>query len=119
MTTSNSTPLVILFDDERNFQPGFRDDAVVLRTVKEAVAYFDGLKETGQRISELWLDFVLNPGSTYEALYNFPGELLDRALYQSSATGGKRLIEQMLQDAGFQGELELPAQAFPNEQLFL
>lgn len=113
------TDLVILFDDERSFVPGFRDEAIVLRTVKEAIYFFEELKTSGQRITELWFDFVLRPGSTYEALYDFPGELLDRAIYHSSSGGGKRIIDKMLEEAGWTGELEHVDTAFYNQKIFV
>lgn len=107
--------LIVLFDDERSFVPGFRDDAVVIRYLDDAIEYFAGLKASGQRIDELWFDFVLSPGCTYEALYDFPGELLDRAIYHSSSWGGHGIIAEMLKDAGYQGELERVTSAFPGQ----
>lgn len=119
--TVNSAPsgLVILFDDERSFVPGFRDDAVVIRTKYEAESYFTELKEKGERIAELWLDFVLSPGSVDEVLDFFPGELVDRVIYHSSAYGGYSLIAGILKDVGFTGELEWPTDNFSGQQLFV
>lgn len=117
-TAPQTTGLIILFDDERSFQPGFRDGALTLRTVKQARNFFEGLKGGEQRISELWLDFVLNPGNSYEALYSFPGELLDRAIYHSRASGGHSLLATFLQESGFEGTLELPELAFPGADIF-
>lgn len=110
--------LVILFDDERSFVPGFRDNAVVVRTKFEAERYFTELKEKGDRISELWLDFVLSPGSVDEVLDFFPGDLVDRVIYHSSAYGGYSLIESILRDVGYQGELEWPTDNFCGQQIF-
>ena len=113
------TGLVILFDDERSFVPGFRDDAVVIRTKFEAETYFTELMEKGEPIAELWLDFVLSPGSVDEVLGFFPGELAERVIYHSSAYGGYGLIESILRNGGFQGELEWPTDIFSGQQIFL
>lgn len=106
--------LIVLFDDERSFVPGFRDDAVVIRRWDEALEYFAGLKATGQRISELWLDFVLRPGSTSDGLVGFPGELLDRAIFHSSAWDAHGLLEHNLRRSGYSGKLEKLWDAYPN-----
>ena len=111
--------LVVFFDDERSFKPGFRDDAVVIRSLAQAEPYFAEIRESGQRIAELWLDFVLNPGSVDQALYDFPGELVDRVIYHSSSGGGQRLVAVLLREAGFTGEVEPLWQAFPNQSLFV
>ncbi len=122
MDTSAQKPLVVLFDDERSFAPGFRDDAVVIRSLAEAEVYFAELIESGQRVSELWLDFVLSPGSVdqmfWKFSYDFPGQLVDRALYQSDANSGHGLIAECLKESGFAGKLERPAEAFPGEKIF-
>jgi len=106
-------PLVVLFDDERSFVPGFRDGAVVIRRWDEALEYFAGLKASGKRISELWLDFVLHPGTTLEGLQNFPGEILDRAIFHSSAWDAHGLVEDLLRRGGYSGELEQLWDAYP------
>lgn len=122
MTANTEQPLVVLFDDERSFTPGFRDDAVVIRSLAEAEVYFADLIESGQRISELWLDFVLSPGSVdqmfWKFSYDFPGQLVDRALYQSDASSGHGLIAECLEESGFTGKLERPAEAFPGVKIF-
>jgi len=111
---SQSSSLVILFDDERSFVPGFRDGAIVLRSVREAVSYFEELRESGQRVSELWLDFVLKgTESTDEALSSFPGELLDRAIFHSSAWEAHGIIAGKLRHSGFSGALEQLWDAYP------
>lgn len=118
---STTSGTVVLFDDERSFIPGFRDDAVVIRTLVEAEKYFAELRESGDRIAELWLDFVLSPGSTDQIFYagfDFPGDLVDRVIYQSSAIGGFGLIKELLQESGFQGELEWPTDNFCGQTLF-
>jgi len=45
---------VVLFDDERSFVDGFRDDATVVRDVTSAEELFKSLH--GESIDELWLD---------------------------------------------------------------
>ena len=119
MADTKPNGLVILFDDERSFVPGFRDDAVVIRTKHEAESYFAELKEKGEPISELWLDFVLSPGSVDEVLDYFPGELVERVIYHSSAYGGYSLIAGILKDVGFTGRLEWPTDNFCGQQIFV
>ena len=112
--SSQTEPLVVLFDDERSFVPGFRDNAVVIRRWDEALEYFAGLKASGQRISELWLDYVLRPGTTTDGLIDFPGELLDRAIFHSSAWGAHGLVEGDLREGGYSGKLEQLWEAYPD-----
>lgn len=106
--SSFDEPLVVLFDDERRFISGFRDGAIVLRTVAEARRFFDYLKLTKHPVSELWLDFVIGRGNVTEALSDLPGELVERAFYHSSGIAGRSLVETWLKRQGFTGELELP-----------
>lgn len=100
--------LVVLFDDERSFIPGFRDKAVVLRSIHDASAFFDEVRASDKVISELWLDFVIHSGNVTEAMRHLPGELVERAFYHSSSIAGKGLVEFWLKRQGFTGELELP-----------
>lgn len=100
--------LVVLFDDERSFIPGFRDNAVVLRTIPEAADFFEEVRDGDKIISELWLDFVIHSGNVTEALRHLPGEAVESAFYHSSAIAGKALVEFWLKRQGFTGELELP-----------
>lgn len=97
--------LVVLFDDERTFKPGFRDDAVVLRTVTEAVEFFQNLEP--RVIDELWLDYVLFPGDTTEALHALAGVDVKKVYFHSSAFAARDLVEIYLKRAGIETPLEL------------
>ena len=97
--------LVVLFDDERSFLPGFRDDAVVIRFVGEAEEYFASL--AGETIDELWLDYVLRPGDTTEALHALKGVTVNKILFHSSAYAAKELVEYYLARAGIETPVEL------------
>lgn len=99
---------IILFDDERSFKPGVKDDAIVLRTVDTAVDFFETMKETGFIIDELWLDFVLKHGTTVDALYALPGSQVKTVFFHSSAFMAKGLVEGALNRAGYEGEVILP-----------
>jgi len=107
--------LVILFDDEREFVPGFRDDAVIVRSVDEAKELFDELKINPQPVAELWLDYVLKGWeSTDQALSDLPGGLVERVIYCSSSSSAFGLLETILkEDTGFSGELEHGWMVFP------
>lgn len=112
----NTVPqgLVILFDDEREFVPGFRDDAIIVRTAEEARELFDELKVNPQPVAELWLDYVLRQGSTDEALSDLPGHLVERVIYCSSSSSAFGLLAMILKkDTGFSGEMEHGWTAFP------
>jgi len=96
--------ITVLFDDERSFVPGFRDDAIVVRTVFEAEALFERL----DHIDELWLDFVLSPGDTTEAIHALSGVQVDKVVFHSSAYAAKSLVEGRLQAVGVTAEVEFP-----------
>lgn len=95
---------IVLFDDERSFVPGFRDDAVVLRTVEEAEAFF----ESTSVIDELWLDFVLRPGDTTDALHALAGVDVKKIYFHSSAFAAKGLVELHLAKVGVTARVEFP-----------
>jgi len=97
--------LVVLFDDERSFLPGFRDEATVVRTVDEAKELFASL--SGETIDELWLDFVLSPGSTTDALPALAGVKATKILFHSSAYAAKELVEHYLKQAGIETPVEI------------
>ena len=80
----------------------------MLRTVQEGIDFFAKLKETGEKIAELWLDFVLSPGSVDEALHQVPGELIGQVYYHSSSSGGKGLLELYLRKGGYEGSIIVP-----------
>lgn len=94
---------VVLFDDEREFRPGFCDDAIVVRTVADAEELFEKLSV----IDELWLDYVLRPGDTTEALHALKGVEVKRIIFHSSAFAARGLVEAHLQSAGIHTEVEL------------
>lgn len=96
--------IVVLFDDERRFKPGFRDDAIVLRTVSEAEEAFSKLEV----IDELWLDFVLSPGSTIDAFHSLKGIVVKKIIFHSSAYMARELVKLSLQRYGVYTEVELP-----------
>ena len=100
--------LIVLFDDERSFKSGFRDDAVVLRTVHAAEEFFESMKETGVVVDELWLDYVLSPGSTVDALPKLPGGQVKNVYYHSSAFAAFDLVTYALRTAGYEGEVDFP-----------
>lgn len=95
---------IVLFDDERSFVPGFRDDALVVRSVYDAEQIFPTLKV----IDELWLDFVLFPGSTVDALHLLAHAEIKKAIFHSSSLGARSLIESKLRSIGFEGKLDFP-----------
>lgn len=95
---------IVLFDDERSFKPGFRDDAIVVRTVTEAEELFAKLDV----IDELWLDYVLSPGDTTEALHALEGTEIKKIIFHSSAWMARELVEWRLKKAGITVEIELP-----------
>lgn len=95
---------IILFDDERSFRPGFRDEAVVVRTVFDAEVLFPTLTT----IDELWLDYVLSPGDTTEALHALAGVEVKRVFFHSSAYSARGLVEHYLKKYGVLTEVELP-----------
>jgi len=95
---------VVLFDDERSFVPGFRDDALVVRDVTAAVELFESLSV----IDELWLDFVLEWEDTTEALHALAGVEVKRVIFHSSAYGARSLVEHHLRKAGVTAEVEFP-----------
>lgn len=97
--------VVVLFDDERSFQAGFRDDALVARSVEEAVELFKSLK--GKIIDELWLDYVLSPGATTDALYALDGVTVNAAYFHSTAYMALELVEVYLKKAGIDTSLEI------------
>lgn len=97
---------IVLFDDERHFVAGFRDEAIVVRTVVEAEALFSSLK--GETIDELWLDYVLMPGDTTEAFHALEGVTVKRIIFHSSAYAARDLVEYYLQKAGITTAVELP-----------
>lgn len=96
--------VVILFDDERNFLPGFRDDALVVRTQQEAEALFPTLPV----IDELWLDYVLRWGDTTEALHALKGVEVKRIIFHSSAFAARSLVEHHLQKADITTPVDFP-----------
>jgi hypothetical protein len=95
---------IVLFDDERSFIPGFRDSALVVRTVQEAEELFSTLTA----IDELWLDYVLTPGDTTEALHALKGVEVKRVIFHSSAWMARDLVEYHLAKAGIATPVELP-----------
>jgi len=95
---------VVLFDDERSFVPGFRDNAVILRTVEEAEEFFSN----AEVIDELWLDFVLRPGDTTDALHALAGVDVKKIYFHSSAFAAKGLVELHLARAGVSTPVEFP-----------
>lgn len=103
------TKLTVLFDDERSFNPGFRDDAVILRTVHEATEFFANHK--GQVIDELWLDYVLSPGDTTEALHALKGVDVKEIYFHSSAYAARGLVEFHLGKAEITTPVELHDQS--------
>lgn len=112
--------LIVLLDDRRDFRPGFRDGAVVVRSVAEAELFFAAIRRSGQHVAELWLDFMLSgTESTDEALRTVPGELIDRAIFHSDAWMAHGLVEHSLQKHGFQGHLEHIWDAFTDAKPFL
>lgn len=90
MTNTTEPTTVILFDDERSFKPGFRDNAIVLRTVFEAEQFFENNK--GLVVDELWLDYVLHPGDTSEAIHAFEGVTFKKIFFHSTAFGAIPII---------------------------
>lgn len=87
--------VTVLIDDERNFLPGFRDDAIIFRSVHEAV---DGFRELNS-IDELWLDFNLKYcESVFDLLTELKNEKISLEnvkkvfLHSSSASGDSLLI---------------------------
>lgn len=97
--------ITVLFDDERSFVPGFRDDAIVIRSVFEA----EELLPVMDVIDELWLDFVLSPGDTTEALHALKGVSVKRIIFHSSAFQARELVELKLKLVGITTEVELPS----------
>lgn len=95
---------VVLFDDERSFVPGFRDDAIVVRTVQEAEELFPTLSV----IDELWLDYVLFPGATTEAIHALQGVEVRKVIFHSSAYAARGLVEYHLAKAGISTEVDFP-----------
>jgi hypothetical protein len=95
---------IVLFDDERSFKPGVHDDALVVRTVRDAEALFPTL----EAIDELWLDFVLSPGDTTEALHALAGVKVNRVIFHSSAFAARSLIEYHLRKNGIMVNVEFP-----------
>lgn len=95
---------VVLFDDERSFVPGFRDDAVVLRTVEDAEEFFSN----AEVIDELWLDFVLRPGDTTDAIHALAGVEVKKIYFHSSAWAAKGLVELNLARVGVTTPVEFP-----------
>lgn len=96
---------VVLFDDERSFKPGFRDNAIVARTVGEAVSLFESLR--GKVIDELWLDYNLSPGDTTEALHSLKDVRVREVFFHSSAYAAKSLVEYHLTKAGVTTPVEI------------
>lgn len=97
---------VVLFDDERSFVAGFRDEATVVRDVPAAVELFKSLK--GETIHELWLDFVLVWGDTTEALHALEGVNVEKIIFHSSAFAARDLVEYHLKKAGITTEVDFP-----------
>lgn len=97
---------VVLFDDERCFVDGFRDDATVVRDVTSAEELFKSLK--GESIDELWLDYVLSPGDTTEAFHALEGVTVHKIIFHSSAFAARGLVEHHLHKAGITTEVEFP-----------
>lgn len=92
---------IFLLDDERSFFDN--RDAIVARTVEDAISKADNLKV----IDELWLDFVLTCGDTIpflqylEKRYSAGNPLEVRKLiFHSSAQIAKPLIEIVAAKAG-------------------
>jgi len=98
---------VVLFDDERSFVSGFRDDAIVVRTVHEAEDLFRKFGEDNQVVDELWLDYVLSPGDTTEALHALEGVTVKTVFFHSSAFAARSLVEFHLKRAGVVTEVVL------------
>lgn len=97
---------VVLFDDERSFVDGFRDDAIVVRDVRSAEELFTSLK--GETIDELWLDYVLSPGDTTAAFHALEGVTVKKIIFHSSAFAARGLVEHYLQKAGITTTVEFP-----------
>lgn len=110
-TSSNDSQerLVVLFDDNKEFTAGYSDNAVVLKTVADARAFFEQLQVTRQTVAELWLDFVIgDEENVTDAFSVLPVELVERVFYHSNSFVTRFLVESRLKDQGFVGELELP-----------
>lgn len=102
---------VVLFDDERSFVAGFRDQAIIVKSVYQAEELFPTLKV----IDELWLDFVLSPGSTIDAFHALSGVEVKRVIFHSSAYMARSLVESNLQRFGINAEVEFP----PDTKVFV
>lgn len=97
--------ITVLFDDERSFIRGYRDEALVVRSVAEAEALFSTLQE----IDELWLDFILSFGEdTTEALHALQGVTVKRVIFHSSAWEARELVRMKLKRFGVTCEMEWP-----------
>lgn len=100
---------ILLLDDERSFADS--RDALVARTVDEAISY----AETLEVINELWLDFILMPGDTipfvrYLVTRAREGNLLpvNRIIFHSSAFEAHGLVEYWVKLIPGYPEVELP-----------
>lgn len=85
---------ILLLDDERSFADS--RDALVARTVDEAIEYAENLEV----INELWLDFILMPGDTipfirYLVSRAREGNVLpvERIIFHSSAIEAHSIVE--------------------------
>lgn len=120
MSKQQPEGLIVLLDDRRNFRPGYRDGAVVLRSVAQAEDFFETIRASEESVAELWLDFVLAHGeSTDEALRTVPGYLIQRAIFHSSAWMAHDLVEHALKKRGFSGRLEHLWDAFTDAKPFV
>ncbi len=108
-------PVIVLFDDERSFVDGFRENVTILRTVSEAEDFFSNYEGD---IDELWLDFVLTPGDTTEGIRALNGRPINvrKAYFHSSAYAARSLVEAFLKRAGVTVPLEFPP---TGEQIFV